>query len=183
MPELTPQDRLQPALLDRLTDEQPDRTQEPRERRVMSKAQLRQAVLRDLAWLFNGTRIERNSMPVDGRLPLGVDLSDAPEVRRSVVNFGLPALSGRAALSMDISEIERAIRQAIIDFEPRILASTLRVRAIVAASEIHHHNVIGVEIHGQLWSQPVPLELLVRTEIDLETGKVEIADLARAPAL
>ena len=40
-----------------------------------------------------------------------------------------------------------------------------------------HHNVIGVEISGQLWAQPVPLELLVRTEIDLETGQVEVADL------
>jgi type VI secretion system protein ImpF len=35
-----------------------------------------------------------------------------------------------------------------------------------------------VQIHGQLWAQPVPLELLVRTEIDLETGKVQISDLA-----
>jgi type VI secretion system protein ImpF len=183
MPELTPQDRLQPALLDRLTDDQPDRTQEPRERRVMSKAQLKQAVLRDLAWLFNATRIERAETPTDPRLPLGVDLDDAPEARKSVVNYGLPPLSGRAAISMDILELERAIRQAIVDFEPRILASTLRVKAIVAASEIDHHNVIGVEIQGQLWSQPVPLELLVRTEIDLETGKVEIADLARMPAV
>jgi type VI secretion system protein ImpF len=29
-----------------------------------------------------------------------------------------------------------------------------------------------------LWAEPVPIELLVRTEIDLETGLVEIADLA-----
>jgi type VI secretion system protein ImpF len=51
------------------------------------------------------------------------------------------------------------------------------VRAVVQASQLDHHNVIGVEIQGHLWAQPVPLELLVRTEIDLETGKVEIADL------
>jgi type VI secretion system protein ImpF len=38
--------------------------------------------------------------------------------------------------------------------------------------------VIGVEISGQLWSQPIPIDLLVRTEIDLETGQVEVADLA-----
>jgi type VI secretion system protein ImpF len=43
--------------------------------------------------------------------------------------------------------------------------------------------VIGVEIRSQLWAQPVPFELLVRTEIDLETGKVEIADLARSRAV
>lgn len=183
MPELTPQDRLQPALLDRLTDDQPDKSQETRERRVMSKAQLKQAVLRDLAWLFNAARVERGQAPPDARLPLGPDFSDAPETRKSVVNYGLPPLSGRAAMAMDIPELERSIRQAILDFEPRILPSTLRVKAIVTASAIDHHNVIGVQIQGQLWSQPVPLELLVRTEIDLETGKVEIADLVRTPAV
>jgi type VI secretion system protein ImpF len=164
--ELTPQERLQPALLDRLTDEHPDEQQEAREQRVMSKRQLRQAVLRDLAWLFNSTRLES-----------GVDLSRVPEVRRSVVNFGLPALSGRVASSLDVTELERAVRQAILDFEPRILPESLRVKALLQASQLDHHNVIGMEIHGQLWAQPVPLELLVRTEIDLETGKVEIADL------
>ena len=51
------------------------------------------------------------------------------------------------------------------------------MRALEAGS-FEHHNVIGVEISGQLWAQPVPIELLVRTEIDLETGQVEVADLA-----
>jgi type VI secretion system protein ImpF len=166
MPELTPQERLQPALLDRLTDDEPDREQEPRERRVMTKSRLRQAVLRDLAWLFNATRLEGT-----------VDLSGLGEVRRSVLNFGLPALSGRAASSLDVTALERAIRQAIIEYEPRILPSTLQVTALLEPRSIDHHNVIGVEIRSELWAQPVPLELLVRTEIDLETGKVQISDL------
>jgi type VI secretion system protein ImpF len=51
------------------------------------------------------------------------------------------------------------------------------VKALVEISEFERHNIIGVEIHGQLWAQPVPLEMLIRTEIDLETGKVQIADL------
>jgi len=166
MPELTPLERLQPALLDRLTDLEPDKRQESREQRVMSKVRLRQAVLRDLVWLFNTTRLESSE-----------DLARAPFVRLSVVNYGLPALSGRAANSMTAAEVEQAIRQAIVAFEPRILPSTLDVRALLRANQIDHHNVIGVEIRGQLWAQPVPLELLVRTEIDLETGSVEIADL------
>ena len=86
MPELMPQERLQPALLDRLTDDEPGKTQEPPERRVMSKGRLREAVLRDLAWLFNATRLESN-----------MDMSRAPAARRSVINFGLPAFSGRCA--------------------------------------------------------------------------------------
>jgi type VI secretion system protein ImpF len=166
MAELTPQERLQPALLDRLTDEEPDVQQEVRERRVLSKSKLRQAVLRDLAWLFNATRLES-----------AMELTNAPDVRRSVVNFGLPALSGKAASSIDVTDLEKAIRQSILDYEPRILPHTLQVRALVQESQLDHHNVIGVQIQGQLWAQPVPLELLVRTEIDLETGKVEIADL------
>jgi type VI secretion system protein ImpF len=64
-----------------------------------------------------------------------------------------------------------------VDFEPRIRPATLQVTALLQANPTEHHNVIGVEIRGELWAQPVPLELMVRTEIDLETGKVEIADL------
>ena len=169
MPDLTPQERLQPALLDRLTDLEPDKSHEAREQRVMSRSRLQQAALRDLAWLFNATRLEGDT-----------DFTKAALARRSVVNFGLPAFSGRSAAAIEVTELERAIRQSILDFEPRILPATLRVRAIVHSDRWDHYTVIGVEIHGQLWAQPVPLELLVRTEIDLETGKVEIAELSSA---
>ena len=165
--QLTPQERLQPALLDRLTDDEPDKKLEPREQRVLSKARLRQAVLRDLAWLFNAIRLEAE-----------INMSGVPYARQSVINFGLPSLAGRLSSSLQVSDLERAVRQAILDFEPRILPNTLRVRALVELADLDHHNVIGIEIHGQLWAQPVPLELLIRTEIDLETGKARLADLA-----
>lgn len=161
----TPEEQLQPALLDRLTDDEPDKKLEPRLQRVMSKRRMREAVLRDLAWLFNTTRLDPD-----------MDPATLPYARKSVVNFGLPALSGRTASSIEVSDLERAIRQAIIDFEPRILPGTLQVRTL-EVGRFEHHNVIGVEISGQLWAQPVPLELLVRTEIDLETGQVEVADV------
>jgi type VI secretion system protein ImpF len=165
--QLLPQERLQPALLDRLTDDDRGHEQETREQRVMSKSRLRQAVLRDLAWLFNATKLER-----------GGDMASAPYARRSVINFGLPAHSGQTASTLDIQDVERDLKQAILDFEPRILPETLEVKALVELSELDHHNVIGIEIKGQLWAQPVPLELLIRTEFDLETGKVQISDLA-----
>jgi type VI secretion system protein ImpF len=161
-----PEERLQPALLDRLTDDEPDKKVESRESRVFSKRRLRDAVLRDLAWLFNATQLEA----VD-------DLARMPLVRRSVLNFGLPALSGQAASSLDIGDLAKAIREAIITFEPRILPSTLEIKTLIESGQLDHHNVIGVEIRAHLWAQPVPLEFLVRTEIDLETGNVHITDL------
>ena len=167
MPEQrTPEEQLQPALLDRLTDDEPDKKLGPRLQRVISKRRLREAVLRDLAWLFNSTRLDPNMDPIT-----------LPRARRSVINYGLPALSGQTASSIEVADLERAIKQAIIDFEPRIIPSSLHVRALETPG-LDHHNVIGVEISGHLWAQPIPLDLLVRTEIDLETGQVEVADLA-----
>jgi type VI secretion system protein ImpF len=164
-----PQERLQPALLDRLTDDQPDTRHEPLEARVLSKRRLRQSVLRDLAWLFNSTRFETAG-----------ELEHAPLVRSSVVNYGLPALSGKGVSSLDSTDLTRAIREAILNFEPRILPGTLRVTTLLEPGQLDHHNVVGVQIHGELWAQPVPLEFLVRTEFDLETGKVRIDDLVPA---
>ena len=161
-----PEERLQPALLDRLTDDEPGNRQESREARVFSKRRLRQAVLRDLAWLFNATQLES-----------GRDLTRTPLVRGSVLNFGLPALSGTAASSLDVGDLAKAIREAILNFEPRILASTLHIKTLFEAGHLDHHNVVGVEIQAHLWAQPVPLEFLVRTEFDLETGNVQVTDL------
>ena len=80
---------------------------------------------------------------------------------------------------LDVTDLERAVRQSILDFEPRILPHTLQVRALSSVDEIEH-NLIGIEIRGQLWAQPLATELLLHTEIDLETGKVKIDDVAPA---
>jgi type VI secretion system protein ImpF len=159
-------DRLQPALLDRLTDTAPEERSEPEDRRVMNKGQLRAAVLRDLAWLFNATQGQ----------PKWAD--DHPELAKSVLNFGLPPLSGQRVSKLDVSQLERMIRRAIVDFEPRILPQTLHVRAIETDSVLEMHNRIDFEIRGHLWAQPVPLEILLRTKLDLEAGQVEVRDAA-----
>jgi type VI secretion system protein ImpF len=57
MAELAARERLQPSLLDRLTDDEPERGIEARERRVMSLRMLRDSVLRDLGWLLNTTNL------------------------------------------------------------------------------------------------------------------------------
>ena len=157
-------DRLQPALLDRLTDDAPGASEEPLERRVMSKSQLRNAVLRDLAWLFNATQ------------PLAAS-PDMPQlVAESVLNYGLPPLSGQLVSRVDVSLLERTIRQSILRFEPRLLPDSLKVVALEASNVLDTHNMIEFEIRGHLWAQPIPLEVLLRTKLDLEAGQVEVRD-------
>lgn len=166
MPESVPKERLQPALLDRLTDDDPGHVLEPREARVISRQRLRQAVLRDLGWLFNATQIADEK-----------DWQGAPLAWRSVVNFGLPALAGETASTLDVLQLERAMQQTILHFEPRIDPATLKVRATAEQVALDRHNQIQVEIRGHLWAQPTPIELMLRTNVDLETGQIEIQDL------
>jgi type VI secretion system protein ImpF len=42
-----------------------------------------------------------------------------------------------------------------------------------------NHNALVFEIQGELWAQPVPLELFLKTEIDLETGNFSVAEVDR----
>jgi type VI secretion system protein ImpF len=164
---LQPRDRLQPALLDRLIDEQPQQRTEPEARVAMTRTQLRQAVLRDLSWLLNAVQ------------SIGLEESRVhPQVAQSVLNFGLPPMAGQQASRIDVPALERRLKQAIIRFEPRLLESTLSVRAQDVESVLVTHNVIEFEIRGDLWAQPVPLALLLRTRLDLEAGQVQVLDSA-----
>jgi type VI secretion system protein ImpF len=166
MAELSQQERLQPSLLDRLTDDAPGEKVESRDKRVLSIRQYRQGVLRDLAWLLNSTNL--HSM---------VELKPFPHAAQSVINYGLPDLAGRTSTTADIPSIERGVRQAIIDFEPRILRNSVKIR-IIADAEQMNHNAMNFDIEGELWAQPVPLRLLLRSELDLETGSIKLSDFA-----
>ena len=164
MPELTLQERLQPSLLDRLTDDDPHSRQESRGDRVISMRQLRDSVLRDLGWLMNTSNLTSVH-----------DLASFPEVAESVVNYGVPDLTGLTVSSVDVVELQRAIRKAVIRFEPRLLPHTVRVQ--VAASDEHmSHNALTFLIEAQLWAQPLPLQVFLKTEIDLELGSVKVVE-------
>lgn len=166
MAELTPKERLQPSLLDRLIDNEPQKTQESRDQRVFSLSRLREAVLRDLAWLLNTTN-----------LAAGQDLSAYTEVPNSVLNYGIPDLSGMTVSGMDVGVLERTLRQAIADFEPRILRHTLSVRLEINESQMSR-NAMTFLIEGELWAQPVPLRLYLKSEIDLDIGDVKVSGQA-----
>ncbi len=164
MAELTNKERLQPSLLDRLTDDEPGRVTEARDARVLSPARLRESVRRDLSWLFNSTHLQALC-----------DLRDFPLVARSVLNFGIPDLAGRTVSGLDTAALEQTVRQAILDFEPRLLRPSLRVRLVVDEQQMNH-NALAFDIEADLWAQPLPLRLYLRTAFDLETGRVDVTE-------
>ncbi len=158
-------DRLQPALLDRLTDDEPGQTQEPLRNAVFSKGRLKRTVLRDIGWLLNTTAYDTQG-----------ELTDYPEVRRSVINYGIPVLSGKNFSEIEWADLEQAIREALILFEPRLLPDSLQIRARTVEPGQGHHNRLEFDIRAEIWSIPFPIELLLHSQLDLETRQVTLSD-------
>lgn len=164
MTDLTPQERLQPSLLDRLTDTDRQNQTESRERRVLSLQRLKAAVLRDLGWLMNTGHYETLE-----------SLDAYPFVRNSVINYGMPDLSGTSVASMEEARLEKIVRDIIAKYEPRINGRTLKVSVAIDHDRMNR-NAVTFEIEGELWAQPAPLALYLKTEVDIETGDVDVRE-------
>lgn len=164
MAELAPGEMLLPSLLDRLMDNDPSVKSEYRNQRIESIGALRQAVLRDLECLLNTTNAE-----------LHVNLDEYPQVAESVVNYGIPNISGQTITGVDLASIEKLITEAIRRFEPRILPNTIRVSTI-AGEKVSHANTVVFQIEATLWGKPMPEALFLRTELDLELGELVLRE-------
>jgi type VI secretion system protein ImpF len=150
-------ERLQPSLLDRLTDHAPDNKRESSDQQTLSMQQLRQAVLRDLAWLLNTSNLATTQ-----------DMAETPLAARSTINFGIPGFIGLVRAGGAGGGLEAALTEAIRTYEPRIRPETIRVRA----RRVDDDNPLPAmvfEIQGELWAQPVPQQLFLETSIELET--------------
>ncbi len=135
---------------------------ESSESRSVSMRRLREYVCRDLAALLNSASLDAV-----------VDLSAWPYVQGSVLNFGMPSLAGRSARSADPQQIAATIEAAVRRFEPRL--SAVRVTAEMG-EEGNETHVLAFRIEAQLWGQPMPQQLVLRTSIDVDSGDVSLAD-------
>ncbi len=169
MAELAPRERLQPSLLDRLTDMEPDKTVETRERRVLSIRTLHQSVLRDLAWLLNTTRMFNT----------WEDTKPYPDVVSSVVNYGMPDISGVSIAGLKLTDLEKSIQTAIWNFEPRLIRETVQVKATSKVMMGTNYNKIAFDIQADMWAQPYPERLYLKTELDMEGNTFRLTEMER----
>ena len=166
MPELAPRERRLPCLLDRLTDLDRRSGVESRDKRVMSVSEYRKAVVRDLGWLLNcAARLTDE------------EAAEFPRVATSVLNYGVPDLCGLTASSVDPTRVQRTLQRAVEAFEPRVMRRSLKVH-VARDTDRMALNAVTFEIKGELWAQPVPERLFIKTEVDLETGDLRLEDKA-----
>ncbi|HEY1057126.1 MAG TPA: type VI secretion system baseplate subunit TssE [Limnobacter sp.] len=128
-----------------------------------SRDQLRASVIHDLEHLLNASQGDVSSL--------------SGPARHSVLAYGLPPMAGQLASSIHVRQLEQSVHQAIAHFEPRVIASSLQVRADAGGAALNHHNVIHLRISAALHAHPVPVELVLRSDIDLETGRVALVPL------
>lgn len=156
-------ERLQPALLDRLTDDEPGSRTESREARVVDINRLREIIRRDLAWLLNSNNLSGL-----------IDEEHYPEVTNSVLNYGVREVSGEFSTERRAELIRESMKQAIERFEPRIREGALDVTLRKQEDKSRNQAVITFDIVADMWAQPVPMELYLRSEVDVTTGALDL---------
>lgn len=162
MPDLTPIEKLQPCLLDRLTDDEPDKKEESRQQRIVSLQKYRRGVLRDLEWLFNSQAY----LATEGLEPF--KLRDYPDAFHSVLNFGIRQLFG--VTTLNVQQLQAELADALRIFEPRVSPRGLVLRADV------DRNLVTFEVEGELWANPLPEHLHLKSTVDIETGLCLLGD-------
>lgn len=131
---------------------------------VASLREIRACVKRDLDWLLNSSRYSPQE-----------ELEGFPDVVNSVLNYGMPDLTGKTVSGLDVLHMERLLKQVILNYEPRIIPRTLSIR-VIADKTLFDHNAVVFDIEGELWASPQPLHLHLRTEFELENGQVAVYD-------
>src|SRR5262249_61613021 len=106
--------------------------------------------------------------------------AEPPRVAEGSVGIcGPPPFSGLTASGVELRSMENALRQAIIDFEPRLLPESVRIRARHVESREHQHNKLTFDIECRLWAQPAPIALLLYSDVDLESGQNTVKESGR----
>lgn len=154
-------ERLQPSLLDRLTDDDPTNPQESRDARVIDIRRLRDIVQRDLSWLLNTNNSEAWIDPV--RYPLA---------SKAVINYGVREVAGDFASKDRAASIRKSISNAIENFESRIRKGSARVD--IRTENVARNTVISFDIRADMWADPIPIQLYLRSSVDVTTGEVTL---------
>jgi type VI secretion system protein ImpF len=150
--------RVQPSLLDRLIDYEPELSREPPASRSKSLRLLKASVRRDLEWLLN----TRHTATVPPELK---------EVNESLAVFGMPDFTNFSGKNPhDQTRLRRAIEKVIETFEPRL-------EGVVVTLEGGGNSpvrAIRYRIDGRLKVDPAPEPVTFDTHLQIGSGEFQV---------
>ena len=167
MPRTELERSVQPSLLDRLTNTEPDVTADPPIPFDESARRFRQSVQRDVEWLLN-TRRTMYPAPDWAR-----------EVHDSVFEFGLPDATGLPVGTPEGRErLLAALRDTLERFEPRL--ANLQVR-LVEADRAKAPQLRFV-VEATLLMDPSPEQVVFDTVLEIARDAYEVREAGDASA-
>jgi type VI secretion system protein ImpF len=131
-----------------------------RPRQIITENLLRREVSRDLDALLNTVALDAT-----------VDMKNAPHVRNSILNFGLSDIAAHTIDENGVEEIPDDIRTAIVNYEPRIAADTLRIERDKQLDPVELK--VRFVISGELVCHPVHVPVEFVADI-VEAGKIVV---------
>ena len=149
---------LQPSLIDRLIDLEPENRKEAPGSQSQSLRQLKDSVRRDLEWMLNTRRT-----PVEPS-------ARAKELLRSSFCYGLPDLTGMALDTVQArGELARILETAIGAFEPRLRNVSAALQPQIAGS-----RELRFQIEALLVMEPAPARVYFDTTLELISGEYRV---------
>jgi len=131
-----------------------------RPRHVITEPVLRREVGRDVDAMLNTIAMEST-----------VDMTDAPYVRKSIINFGLSDIAHRTIDETGIDDIPGEIKEALINFEPRLAAASLRITRDTSVDPVELK--IRFIVRADLTCDPVHVPVEFIAEV-IHTGKIHV---------
>lgn len=162
MSRIRPDQYLLPSVFDRLIDDDPDSQVEAPQSRTQLLRELKQAVRRDLENLLN-TRICLYPVP-----------DDLPELKKSVLNYGIPDFTGLSMGSREQRDkLRQLVEEAILCFETRFVNVRVEV-----ASQLSSRRAVDRTIHfrieGLLYAEPAPEPVTFDSQLRPQLGDFEV---------
>ncbi|EKS6740451.1 GPW/gp25 family protein [Enterobacter ludwigii] len=147
-----------PCLLDRLLDDEPRKQIEAWDKYHYDARKMRALIQNNITDILNVANMEDQ-----------LDVNIHNEVASSVVNFGISPVIGRHATSESWASVERKIRDAIIRFEPRLIADSVMIILNGDTESPARNGIIEFEIRALVYWIPQPFDLSLGARYDTET--------------
>ena len=162
MSRVRPDQYLLPSVFDRLLDDEPDAQVEAPHSRAQLLRELKASVRRDLENLLN-TRICLYPVP-----------DDLPDLKTSVLNYGIPDFTG---LSMGSREQREKLRLLVEDsirrFETRFISVRVELSAVQQSNNVQDRTV-RFRIEGLLYAEPAPEPVMFDSQLHPQLGDFEV---------
>ncbi|CAN5904960.1 type VI secretion system baseplate subunit TssE [soil metagenome] len=157
---------VQPSVLDRLTDDDPLSSVDPRVSYGESLRAFKVGVQRDLEWLLNTRRTS------------DLDVDQLPEVRKSLYCFGMPDITSMSRDSLPArTQLLQQVEETLALFEPRL--AQVRISMAEVEGEQRRRELRFV-VEATLRLDPTPEQVMFDTVLHFASGQIDVAGAANA---